>query len=925
MRFVFVSLIVLVVASPVWPQQPGAQDRVSATKLLGKFCFECHDSETREADVSLATFSNPTTFLEDRRVWLRAAEVIESGTMPPESSRQPTHAERETLLKWVTSSLEDVDWASVRAPGRVPLTRLTRDEFRFAAEDLFGIRVELDEMLPADPEGPSGFANDHTSLLMTAKQLDRFFKAAEVVAACAVDQALGASQVLHYEVEDGTNASFNKRISKGPDGSLGWTFSSKLGSKYQAVSKSFYFERTGFYRVRMRALSKGPGKNAAAWIAVDSVNDASRETGILVPGQDFAVHETELFLTQGHHRILLGYDFYGPLWLPKSPERPQMKLGQSTFDPPPYEPQGWLPNGLTVADLNAKGLHIADQDHDDAAELLSTINGGYFTAVLDNLMLHRFHYEKGYLPVFLAGLGYDYQESVVPALNALAKLAETDRSKLEQHLQSHEPDEYEALRQIAELQREAWSQQDRDRKQQVGDLFVDWIEFESLAGKGGQKSRSNNREQETPTPFLGIPESGAGVAGYLDLLLPRVTRRATGEEDRNRFLTLYQEERGAGANHRDALQRMLVAILVSPEFLYRTDGPAKEVGVARLDGNPLASRLSSFLWSSIPDQELMQAVTNTQLASCIALDRQVDRMLDHERRIRFSRAFTQQWLNLGDMGRGKEPDKELFRYFSWRLAQDMREEVALLFDRVLREDRSILELIDSKTTFLNERLARLYGIEDIAGPTFRSVELQDPRRGGLLGTAAVLTSTSLATRTSPVRRGQFVLETVLGVELPRPPADVPQLDDEAGQSRQISLRDSLAHHRRDPSCAGCHNRIDPLGFALENFDWIGRWRDSDPAGPVDSSARLPNGRQLSGVSDLKTFLIAERADEFTAALTRAMLKYALGRDLDYFDEHTVEDIVSQVKADDYRARTLVKTIVRSYPFCFREIKERHEQ
>lgn len=899
MRFLFTCVAVLFASSTVF-----ADERIGRVEqLLGKFCFECHDAETREAEIDLSRFSDAEGFLKDRRLWHRTVEMLESGAMPPDGQQQPTDAEREELLTWVKSSLENVDWAAVRAPGRVPLARMTREEFQFAAEDLFGVRVELDRILPGDPEGLSGFSNDHSSLVMTAKQMMRYLKAAEIVAASAVDQIYDQPFVIHYEVEEGTNASWTKSATTDPDGSRGWAFSSKLGNKYQAVSKTFDFDRTRRYRVRVRARSRGPGENAAAWIAVDSVNDASREAGVLVQGKEFAVYETELSITKGRHTIIFGYDFYGPLWLPSAPDRAQLKLGQSTFDPPPYDRTGLIPSGLTVGELAEEGFSIPSDDCERASELVRRINDGYFVAVLDNLMLQKFHYEKGYLPVFLGGLGYDYMESVVPALNELAELAATDREQLEKVWESHQPEEYAELKKIAKLQREAWTKQDRSRRGQVGDLFVDWIEL------------------ETDLQDHGVPRDAAAVTGYLDRLLPRALRRPVSNEDRIRFLAVYSDQRDDGANHRDALQRMLIAILVSPEFLYRTDGTAETAGVRQLDGHPLASRLSSFLWSSLPDDQLLQAAASNELISEQALELHVDRMLNHDRRRRFAALFTEQWLNLTDIGLSKEPDKELFRYFSWRLAEDMREEVALLFDRILSENRSLLELLDSDDTYLNERLARLYGIEDVTGAEFRSVELTDSRRGGLLGTAAVLTSTSLATRTSPVRRGQFVLETLLGVELPSPPADVPQLDDDAGQSRELSLRESLARHRSDPKCASCHNKIDPPGFALENYDWIGRWRESDPAGPVDTSVRLPDGRELDGAEDLRQFLVTERRDQFTEALARSLLKYALGRDLEYFDEDAIAKIVSEVQADGYRSRTLVKAIVRSYPFRFREIKE----
>tara|TARA_Y100001934_G_scaffold283430_1_gene403201 strand:+ start:2287 stop:5034 length:2748 start_codon:yes stop_codon:yes gene_type:complete len=876
--------------------------------LLTRYCLDCHDAEVRKADVDLSTHASPDAFLKQRRIWSRAQEMLSTGEMPPKKKPQPTDSERRELAAWIRTSLNSVDWEAVRSPGRVPSARLTRAEYRYSIEDLFGVRIDLEGLLPDDPEGLSGFANDRGSLMMTGKQLARYLKTAEVVAAAIVDGGADESVSIHYEVEEGENVSWRKRPTKEKDGSKGWTFSSRLGTKYQSISKTFDFPLTGRYRVHMRARSKGPGPNAAAWIAVDSVNDASREAGILVTGKELDVYETEIFVTRGQHNILFGYDFYGSLWLPEAPERPQTKLGQSTFHPPPYDPKPLLPRGVTLIDLNSAELTPPADKRVRATELVQRINKGYFPAVLDHLMMQKFHYEKGYLPVFLGGLSYEYTENIVPALAELAEIVGTERQALEKIWKDHEPVEYAELTKIKNLQREAWTKQENSRKEQIGDLFVDWIEMEFIPGSGNS------------------PQSEDELVAFLDELLPRAYRRQVGRVQRGEYLRVYRDERKAGVNHSTAFERVLMAILVSPGFLYRDDGPAVGAGITMLDDYALAARLAGFLWSSLPDDVLSETAQKGTLQNEADLARQVDRMLDDDRRrLRLSRLFISQWLDLSGIGREKEPDKELFRYFSWRLAEDMRMEPTLMFDRLLREDRSILELLDCDDAFVNERLARIYDMEGVSGAEFRPVVLDDRRRGGVLGTAAMLSATSLATRTSPVRRGQFVLETLLDVYLPPPPAGVPELDEDAGESGEVSSRESLARHRADPRCSSCHAKIDPLGFALENFDWIGRWRERDPAGPVNATGEMPDGRKLNGVAGLKNYLLKERADDFARALTKALLAYALGRELEYFDEHAIRTIAKALKADNYRARTLVKEIIKSYPFRYRQVDEEKKE
>ena len=398
--------------------------------------------------------------------------------------------------------------------------------------------------------------------------------------------------------------------------------------------------------------------------------------------------------------------------------------------------------------------------------------------------------------------------------------------------------------------------------------------------------------------------------------MPKALRRPVSEEERERYGDFYRRERDAGGSHVEAVRRLLTAVLVSPGFLYRHEGDPSD-GVEPVGDHALASRLSYWLTASMPDDGLLAAAGDGGLNDPDEIVRHVDRMLDGDASYRLAERFATEWLKLSGIGREKEPDKELFRYFSWHLAEDMRGEVALTFDRMVREDRPIIELLNGDETYLNERLARLYGIEGVSGVAMRPIRVEDPSRGGLLGTAAVLTTTSLATRTSPVRRGVFVVETVLGNELPPPPPDVGELPEEAGQTESVSVRRALEAHRDNVRCAGCHNKIDPPGFALEHFDWIGRRRSRDPAGPIDASARLPDGTELGGVAELKAYLAEHRKDDFTRALTERMLAHALGRELDYFDEHAIGQIVSAVRRDGYRARTLIREIATSYPFRYR--------
>ncbi|MBI4601365.1 MAG: DUF1592 domain-containing protein [Planctomycetes bacterium] len=390
----------------------------------------------------------------------------------------------------------------------------------------------------------------------------------------------------------------------------------------------------------------------------------------------------------------------------------------------------------------------------------------------------------------------------------------------------------------------------------------------------------------------------------------RAYRRPVPEEEGERLLGLSRSALEAGETFEGALRVALEAVLVSPRFLFRVEADA-EPGAGRvraLDEHELASRLSYFLWSSMPDDELFRLAEEGRLRR--DLGAQVRRMLVDPRSRALVDDFAAQWLTIRNL-EAVSPDRKRFSAFDQELRAAMRRETELCFERILREDRSVLELLDADYTFLNERLARHYGIQGIVGPDFRLVHLADPRRGGVLTQASVLTVTSNPTRTSPVKRGKWVLEQILGTPPPPPPPDVPELK-ESGELRG-TLRQQLEQHRADPSCATCHERMDPLGFGLENYDAVGAWRDADGDQPVDPSGVLPDGRRFDGPLGLKRLLV-EDAAAFARCLAEKMLTFALGRGLEYADRAAVDEIVRRVKENGFRFSSVVDAIVESEPF-----------
>lgn len=397
-------------------------------------------------------------------------------------------------------------------------------------------------------------------------------------------------------------------------------------------------------------------------------------------------------------------------------------------------------------------------------------------------------------------------------------------------------------------------------------------------------------------------------------LLRKAWRRPVTDKDIERIMPFFRQEDDFEAG----IEAALAAILVSREFLFRTESepeglaPGTPYSIGDLE---LASRLSFFLWSSLPDEPLLAAAEKGELSNPDILESHVLRMLADPRSDSLVTNFANQWLYLRNLD-AITPDGRLFPGFDDNLRQAFKRETELLFESVLREDRSVLDLIQSEETFLNERLAKHYGIPHIYGPRFRKVALDpDSERGGILRHGSILTVTSYATRTSPVIRGNWILENVLGTPPPPPPPDVPALED-ASVSADLPIRERLAAHRENAACASCHDVMDPIGFALENYDAVGRWRILDEGNPVDSAGGLPDGSEFDGVDGLENGLL-QRPDLFVRTLTEKLLTYALGRGVEPSDAPAIRKIVSASQEDDYAFSAVISELVKSPPFRMR--------
>jgi cytochrome c551/c552 len=405
-------------------------------------------------------------------------------------------------------------------------------------------------------------------------------------------------------------------------------------------------------------------------------------------------------------------------------------------------------------------------------------------------------------------------------------------------------------------------------------------------------------------------------------LARRAYRRPVTDADLNPLLALYEAGRRDG-NFESGIETALRALLVSPNFLFRVErDPASSPALSayRVNDFELASRLSFFLWSSIPDDELLNLAQEGKLKDPAVLSAQVARMLDDRRSSAFVSNFAGQWLFLRNLAQVK-PDQDAFPKFDASLRQSFERETELFFEAVLRENRPVTDLLSANFTYLNQRLAEHYNIPNVYGSQFRRITLTDPSRGGLLGQGSILTVTSYPNRTSVVQRGKWVLENLLGAAPPPPPADIPALEPHAKDGKLLTVRQQMEQHRANATCASCHSRMDPIGFSLENYDGVGAWRTKEAGSIIDATGKMPDGTVFQGPSGLKNLLLTAHRDEFISTFTEKLMTYALGRGMEFYDRPAMRAIVRDAAKHNNSIPDIIKSIVQSPQFQMRRTRE----
>lgn len=473
----------------------------------------------------------------------------------------------------------------------------------------------------------------------------------------------------------------------------------------------------------------------------------------------------------------------------------------------------------------------------------------------------------------------------------------------------------------------------------VGDaLFTSTIHLESylaIADRVIEDALSDAQTSDDPAkaairdrPLIVLPQSlqpessrsdAEAAAEIIAQFARRAWRRPVTDDEKLRLMQLYEASTGRGRGFLASVREPLKAVLVSPHFLFVVETEPDATGVIRLTPHQIATRLALFIWSSIPDEELLQVADSEAILNDDQIRLQVRRMLADPKSRALGENFGLQWLGLRGFGE-VHPDGELFPEYAETLASDLREEAVRFVAHVFQQNRPLTDLVAADYVFVNGRLAQHYGFDLPAESPWQTVSVADGRRGGVVTLGSVLTATSYPRRTSPVLRGRWILEEVLGSTVPAPPPNVPALEENTASTEGLTLRQRLDLHRQKAECASCHDRMDPLGFGLENFDGIGRWRDIDNGQPIDNAGKLPSGDSFSGPNELKSVLM-KRSGEFQQHFVRKLLGFALGRELNKFDQCIMEACLKKLSENELKSQLLIEEIALSYPFQYRYHKQ----
>jgi len=945
--------------------------------FLKTYCLDCHGSITQEAMLDLSGFGSAKDVAEAHQMWEIVWHRIESGEMPPaDSTAQPTIEQRTAVLQWIKAAREQEATRNAGDPGPVLARRLSNEEYNYSIRDLTGADIRPTASFPVDPANEAGFDNTGESLAMSPALLKKYLDAARDIVDHMMLTPTGIAFAPHPVVTDTDRDKYCvKRIvqfyQQQPTDLADYLYAAWL---YQCREKTTpgsatlqdiaaaeqisprYLQTVWslltnsqhhvgpvvWLQERWNALPQDKARTADVRDRCAQLrNDVNQLRSRVVP--KFAS-----LIIEGNHNGSQPF----VLW-----KNRQHAAHRQLFDR----------NALIADSLNADSLNAdtAEQKEADPAEQLLTVPAE---------AAERAKYEASFalfcavIPdaFYISERGRDYVNDAQKQDGEKGRLLSAGFHSMMGYFRDDSP-LYELV--LSDSQREQldslWLELDviasAPMRQYVGFLWFERTDSRFMRDEQFDFARAEDRNAQSEEMIKRLGEvylekatqHGGGLVEleavsdffreindqirrveenrvdseplHIEAMLnfaQRAFRRVLSAAERQELVAFYESLRTVdGLNHEEAIQDVIVSVLMSPHFSYRLDLPASSVSAEPLTDYELASRLSCFLWSSIPDDRLLSLAANGELHRSDVLLAETRRMLQDDRIGRLAMEFGGNWLDFRRFEEHNAVDRERFPQFTDELRQAMFEEPVRFFVDLIQRDGDVGEFLNASHTFVNPELAKHYGIPHMTTDNTRWIHVANADeygRGGLLPMAVFLTKNAPGLRTSPVKRGYWVVRRLLGERIPPPPPNVPELPDDEASLGELTLRETLARHREHKSCSGCHNRIDSLGLVFEGFGPVGERREMDLGGhPVDTSAVFPDGQQSAGLDDLRTYLHERRESEFSDNLARKLLSYGLGRSLILSDELLLRELQTKMAAQNNRFGCLVEGIVTSPQFLMK--------
>jgi mono/diheme cytochrome c family protein len=839
-------------AARVPPPPPAETSKPpAALGLVRTYCQECHSAAAMKGSLDLERFTTADAVRRHPKVWLGVAEMVEAGEMPPKGKPQFTDVERRDLLAWVRGQLDAAAKARAGDPGFVPLRRLSNAEYDATVRDLTGIDLRPAREFPADGAAGEGFTNAAEALT-------------DVSPALLTKYLNAAKSVASHAVLL-------------PDG-----FRFEVGMTRRDWTDASIARLRDFYRRYTNDFGEAP---LAAYLSATLKHRDGLRAGTTTPEKVAAAEK-------------LHAKYLKVLW-----EAFHAKVGEPLA-------------ALRVAWANAGPK--------DVPALVAQVKG-LQKQCWKPAAVGSYRSSTQRVPVDPSGdkAGWAEFRAAFPQVVCFAQVVPNDEVvSLKMFHREDEPLEClflddSAKRELDDLWREhAFVSRQPEAENAYLPQFIGFVTQdqpkETLAFFEAQRPAFQKRADDFARDLeAAAPRQMARLLAFATETYRRpLTPRETAE-----LPALYASLCGKGLGHDDAMRDLIARILVAPAFLFRVEVAPAGTAAGPVGGYELATRLSYFLWSSMPDAELRTLAAAGKLTDSAVIEAQMRRMIADPRARALAVEFGTQWLHVRDFGSFTGKSETAFPDFTADLRKAMDEEGVRFFLDFFQSDRGVTDLLDGDRAFLNETLAKHYGVPGVSGPEFRRVDgVRQYGRGGVLGLGSVLSKQAAAARTSPTLRGDWVSETLLGEKLPRPPPDVPKLPEESA-AEKLTVRQLTARHAADPACAHCHVRIDPYGFALETFDGVGRRRDRDSLGlPVDAHATLRDGTEFDGPAGLKNYLLTQKRAVVTRLFCKKLLGYALGRAVAVSDTSLIDDMVRALDANTGKVSAAIAVIVRSPAF-----------